>query len=318
MAEYKVLQHNDLRKRGGERLKIFVAKIKDGTEFFTAKGSVIFDKKQFDGLYAAMDIPGYSGSFKGKVVGGGPVVVEYPKEFFKTPEFGGKGAGSGTAAEDFYLTEFKGKLNAVFEIEKTSSIRLRCCVRIINCAGIISTPQTGRRAPKSDFSIVDVDGNQTGWLSHKAGRKPSDFQQYGGLSDSTFNSSTEVKKFMKDCAKKFPNGLPPKSSVARLVKDNSIITKSIYGVNYGAARGIENVDEFHQGSMTLKKSGKVYEIKSNHKGKNGDIPKSGGYECIYFARYTSDRGARVAGLFVGNARIGVFPAGKIVGTTQSI
>ena len=102
------------------------------------------------------------------------------------------------------------------------------------------------------------------------------------------------------------------------VEKSSIINKSIYGVDYSSKRGIDNIDEFHQGSMTLKKSGKVYEINSHHKGKNGDIPRSGGYECIYFARYTSDRGARVAGMFVGNARIGVFPAGKTVNTTQKI
>lgn len=316
MANYNILQHNDLTKRGGDRLAVFKAKIQKGEKFVTTKGDAVLDKKQAFPL-DAMDIKGFSATFSGKV-GSTKVKLEYPKDFYKTPEFGGKGAGSGTAAEDRYLTEFRNAIQEELIKAKKNYILIKINGRTIHVADIISTPQTTRRAPKADFSLLDENGKQVGWISHKAGSKPTDFQQYGGLSDEAFATNPEVKKFMADLVKMYPKGLPSGTSVMRKTKNKDVITKSIYGTDYGKAAGIQNVDEFHQGSMKLKKSGQSYTIESTHKGTNGDIPKGGGYDCIYFARYTSDRGANIAGKFIGNARVGVFPLGKAVKTTTEI
>jgi len=95
---------------------------------------------------------------------------------------------------------------------------------------------------------------------------------------------------------------------------------SVYGTAFGGEPAAENVDEFHQGTLKLKKlaGNATYEIISSHKGSNGSILDSGGYEPIYYARYTGDRGARVAGEFIENARIGVFPAAKAAKTSKLI
>lgn len=316
MANYNILQHNDLTKRGGERLKVFKEKIRTGDKFITTAGEVILDKKQAFNL-DVMDISGFSGVFTGKL-GGRKITLNYPKDFYKTPEFGGKGSGSGTAAEDRYLTEFRNNIQKELIASKKNYILVKINGRTIHVADIISTPQTTKRAPKADFSLLDETGKQVGWISHKAGSKPTDFQQYGGLSDDAFTNNTEVKKFMTDIIALYPKGLPSGVSVMRKTKNKDVILKSVYGTDYGKAAGIQNVDEFHQGSMTLKKSGQSYTIESTHKGTNGTIPKGGGYDCIYFARYTSDRGANVAGKFLPNARVGVFPLGKAVKTTAEI
>ena len=326
---YNPLKHNDLIKRGNiSRLENFIDMMDTGKLFLTTKGMVKLNKEQRtkDGekidtkkLFGLMQENGFSAQFSGVSEKGSPVQLQYPKDFFKTPEFGGKGAGSGTAAEDRYLKLFREEIQKTLQKEQKPYINLRIAGRTVRCADCISTPKgLSKRDPKADFIILDEKGQYVAFLSHKAGSKPQDFQQYGGLSDPAFGSDPDVKKFIQDLQKFYPNGLASGVSLMRPVKSKDVILKSIYGVEYGGKPGIQNVDEFHQGEMKLKKLGQTYEITSVHKGTNGDPVKSSGYEPIYFARYTGDRGASIAGLFIGKARIGVFPLGKAVRTTVTI
>lgn len=317
---YLILQHNDLIKRGPDRLDTFLDMIKGGIQFLTTKGLATLDKNvDLKQLRTAMLEKGYSSRFKAKNEKGQIIELLYPKDFYKTGQFGGKGAGSQTAAEDRNLKIFRDEIKAVLDKSGELYFNLNIGDRTVKCADCITVPAPPGRAPKADFAIVDPEGNQVAWISHKDGSKPQHFQQYGGLSDSAFASITEVKKFMEDIIKLFPDGLKSGVSLQRIVKDRTVIMKSVYGVNFGKSeRGINNVDEFHQGSMSLTRSGNTYKISSVHSGKNGSMLKGVGYEAIYFARYTTDRGANIAGKFVGKARIGVFPAGKAVKTTFTI
>ena len=318
--KYVALKHSDLTKRGGARTQVFIQKVKDGEPFMTNKGAVVIDKGELPNIEKGMDTRGYRDNLKAKTTDNKPTSVSYSREFLKTPEFGGKGAGFGTAAEDAHLAAFVKELETVFVAENQPIINLVINGRTVECAGIISTPQRGRRAPKSDFSIVNSKKEEVAFLSHKAGKKPSDFQQYGGLSADAFSGNEEVIQFMKDLKAKFPDGLDRGQSAFRLVQDNSVINMSVYGVDYGGAPGHENVDEFHQGFMKLKKKpgNATYEITSTHKGQNGGDIEGTGYEAIYYARYTGDRGANVAGEFINNARIGVFPRANAARTATEI
>lgn len=318
-TKYITLQHNDLTKRGAVRVGIFLKKIQDGSVFLTTKGEAILDKVQEADLEVGMYKSGFATKLKGKVKGS-TVILNYPKDFYKTYEFGGKGAGSGTAAEDRYLSLFREEINSALLKESAPYINIKINGRVVKVSGIISTPKpaTVKRAPKADFTLVDPSGKHVGWISHKAGSKPSDFQQYGGLSDSKFDRDEDVKSFMDDLLKKYPAGLASGISVMRKVKSTKVINYSIYGTDFGGLPGVNNVDEFHQGMMKLAKSFDYYVINSNHKGKNGEAINSPGYTPIYFARYTSDRGANVAGKFIANARLGVFPIGKAINTTIEI
>lgn len=318
MTQYKILSHNDLTRRGGYRIDIFVDKIKNGESFITTKGEVVLDKLNSIDLTSAMRSSGFKTTFKGKNKNLS-VTVDYPKDFYKTAEFGGKGVGAGTAAEDRNLTIFRTQLETLLEKEKISYINLKIGKRVVKVSNIISTPQAGlRRAPKSDFTLVDPYGVHVGWISHKDGSNPTHFQQYGGLSDIEFSSNPEVKKFMTDLVKLYPNGLTSGTSVMRKIKNKDVIFKSVYGLDYGKQPGPQNVDEFHQGIMKLVKSGSTYSIHSTHKGINGDLITGNGYDAVYYARYTSDRGANIAGLFIGKARVGVFPSAKAAKTSIEI
>lgn len=329
MTTYNQLKHNDLIKRGNtSRLENFIDMLKTAKLFLTTKGMVKLDKVQRtdkgeriepDALFGLMQKNGFSMQFRGNSEKGSPVLLQYPKDFFKTPEFGGKGAGSGTAAEDRYLKLFRQEIQNLLQKIQKPYFNLSIGKRVVRCADCITTPKgLAKRDPKADFIIIDEVGNYVAYISHKAGKKPTDFQQYGGLSDSAFSTDPDVKKFIQDVLKFYPKGLVPGISVMRKVKSKSVTMKSIYGVEYGGKPGIQNVDEFHQGEMLLKKMGANYYIDSTHKGMNGDDLMTAGYEAIYFARYTGDRGANIAGMFLEKARVGVFPAGKAVKTTIEI
>lgn len=328
--QYNPLKHNDLIKRGDiSRLENFIKMMKEGKLFTTTKGLVILNKSQVlknnkkvnpVQLFELMKDNGFSAVFNGKKENNQVVNLNYPKDFFKTPEFGGKGAGSGTAAEDRYLKLFKEELANTLRKEKAPYIKIKVAdSRIVKVSEIISTPKgLSKRDPKADFILVDPDGKYVGFISHKAGSKATDFQQYGGLSDTEFANNAEVKKFVSELARLYPQGLVSGMSVKRTIKNKDVIFKSIYGVEYGKGPSIQNVDEFHQGEMKLTKRGTSYVIISTHKGINGEMINAAGYKPIYYARYTGDRGANIAGVFVNKARIGVFPEAKAANTAVEL
>ena len=313
---YAKLKHNDLTKRGGYRIQTFLDKIRDGETFLTTKGLVKINKSQYSEIAAQMPASGYSADLKAKNDKNAVITVKYPAEFFKTPEFGGKGVGFGTAAEDAYLGRFRKELEEVLKKENQPAIKMRVGGRLVMVSGIESTPGT----PKSDFHLLGPKGEEVAWLSHKAGSKPTDFQQYGGLSASVFSKNKEVKSFMKAVLTKYPNGLDRGQGVYRPVKDNTVIQQSVWGVGWtqNGKRGRDNVDEFHQGVMTLVKRNNIYAISSSHQGKNGDKLDGNGYEAIFYARFTTDRGANIAGVFLPRARVGVFPRAKAGNTAEKI
>ena len=300
MAEkdmYAILKHSDLTKRGGARIPIFLKKIKDREEFLTTKGSVVIKPPPPD--TSDFSKPGHKQDFE--TIRNGK--IKYPNQFFKTPDLGGKGVGFGTRAEDRELAGLRNEIEKQMEKDKSSVLKMIVGGRQIIVAGVASTPGV----PKSDFHLLDDKGQEVAWISHKDGSGPGDFQQYGGLSHRVFANNNEVKSFMQALQKQFPDGLKRGDSAYRECKDKSVILRSVWGVDYGKKRGRNNVDEFHQGPMKLKKVSGKYKIISRHYDTNGSLPK-GGYRAIYYARYTGDRSGRIAGVIVKDARIGVFPS----------
>jgi len=303
MAENTFLQlkHYDLAKRGFARVPVFIDKVKDKEYFSTDKGAVMITSPTWKVLDASMRVNGYSAMMKGKTDKGKAVTVKYPHEFHKTPEFGGKGKGSGTAAEDRELSGLRKEIERAMVKNGISVLPMIVGKKKCMVIGVESTFGT----PKSDFHLVDAKGEAVAWISHKDGSTAKDFQQYGGLADKIFKNNKEVTSWMNALKKQFPDGMKSGDTAWRNVRSTTLIKQSVWGIDYGKDRGKNNVDEFHQGPMKIKKRGRNFYIQSKHQDNNGALPK-GDYKAIFYARYTGDRGANAGGVTVGTARVGVF------------
>lgn len=314
---------NDLgkmRKRG--RISVLVDKIKNGEEILTTKGLVVLDKKievngvehDVKSMQQTLEDPKSTNTKVKFFVKGKAISID---DTFKTPEFGGRGAGSGEAAEDAYLTSFRNNLLQTIESEGAPYITIIIKGRQEKVTDIIKTPPyRGDRNPKSDFSLIGLDGStQVGFISHKAGSGPKDFQQYGGISkDKQLASNSKVQDFAQAVKDARPDGLVSGDKLTRKVKDPKVKQLTLYGPEAGKKPSPYNVDEFHQGQMSLKGARGVYKIISTHKVIRPKVPK-GGYEPTYVARYNK-RTQSVGDIKIDNARLGVFAKDQYTNTTK--
>ena len=205
----------------------------------------------------------------------------------KSAEFGGKGAGSGTLKEDIELQSLIKQLNDIRKKQKTGTVPIKVGGKTFNVADAITTPGT----PKSDFHLVDGDGKEVVWISHKDGRTARDFQQWGGISkrsEPTIFSHPETQSFIDDLKKTYPDGLPRRTTLYRKIKDDKLKNFSVYGNQYGNDEGRQNVSILIQGPVKLQKSGNVYKFVSNHVHYNGE-KMTGDFEPVLTAIYKGDR-----------------------------
>jgi len=313
---YNRLKHSDITKNP-DRVKTFFDKLKNGGSFLSVKGEFIFDKKEVERITPKEYLRrGYNTAVKG-TVDGKRISLQYPKDFFKSPDFGGQPKGKFTAAEDKELVRIQKKLSAILKRDKLAAIDLKIGKRTVECAGIISTPHVGRYAPKADFSIVDSQNNQVAWISHKDGKSAKDFQQYGGMTDEGTNGEFKNNKDFKDFITAMMiaatdgeieefDGLVSGDMFYRPVKDPVVARKAVYGMDYGKAFGPNNVDEFHLGEVKFKGSRGKYSLDSVHKGINGAIP-TGDFAATYVTRYQKPD-QTVLGMKIPSSRTGIFTA----------
>ena len=210
------------------------------------------------------------------------------RDLAKSPEFGGKGAGSGTRAEDEALADLKKKFYAILDKETVPYI----LVKIGKKTEIVASIESTKGTPKSDFHFMDATGKEVFWISHKKGNKANDFQQYGGMQELSFTNSKDMASFVaavKDVlgdVKRFPL----KTAFARKVTDPALTMMTMYGKEYkrGKADGQQNIDVLFQGMMNFKRVGStggipVYTITSNHTVLHGQKP-TGEYETYFYVR----------------------------------
>ena len=289
---YKHLTAGELLKPGREgRGTTIIDKINGNEEFLLKGGGTVRIKKDSEitkNFRAALDAADAAALNKFEFPGQDGKTYKL-NNFLKSPEFGGKGSGSGTRAEDAALSAFKKELYNVLNKENVPFIYIKIGKRIEKVSEIESTPGT----PKADFHMKDPTGKEVFWLSHKKGRKANDFQQYGGMVE--IQNETEVKQFVKDLKAQLQkdhgdaNRFPMKTGYYRPVKARSVIMKTMYGKDYrsGKASGRQNIDVLYQGPMTLKKikdgDTPTYEIRSNHTVLHGQSPRAD-YEAYYYVR----------------------------------
>lgn len=222
-------------------------------------------------------------------------------DFVKTPEFGGKGEGASTAKEDAALMSLQDQIKAAKKKEGSATINIRIGTKVYKVADAASTPGT----PKSDFHLLDNNGQEIAWISHKDGSEPKDFQQWGGMTESgerEIYNHPETQKFIKDMQKLYPDGLPPATTVARKIKSSKLKNMAVYGNEYGGEYSRQNVTLMLQGSVKLTKSGTSYSITATHTHLNGE-DMTGGYEPVFMAIYKGDR----SNFGLKGTRVGISP-----------
>lgn len=291
---FKKLTAGEILKPGREgRGDTIIDKINDGDPFLLMNGKTVVFKKNEEQLKAirkALDERDNAALNSMEFMGKDGKTYKL-NQLAKSTEFGGKGAGSGTRAEDAALSAFRKELAAVFEKELVPFIYLKIGKKTEKVASIESTPGT----PKADFHMMDETGKEVFWISHKKGSKANDFQQYGGMPELKNENSKDMQKFVDDVMKELEamgsaGKFPMKTAFARPVKDNNIKLKTLFGKEYksGKADSRQNIDVLYQGPMKLKKIGTkdnipVYTITSNHTELHGTDPK-GDYEPWYYVR----------------------------------
>lgn len=287
MSEYKKLTPGELLKPGREgRGETLCTKLENGDDFVLYDGSLLKFKK--DKAVIATIRTGLSQK-SNAILGAVQLTSTTGKNYkisdlAKTPEFGGKGAGSGTRAEDEALTDIIAKLQKLLEEEKKPYINVDINGKVVKCAGFESTFGT----PKSDFHILDTEGNQVAWISHKKGTRAKDFQQYGGMVE--LSGAKELEQFVTDVKEHLKKGnsegaLPMKTAFARKVKDKTVKMKTLFGKDYKTSGpdSVQNIDVLYQGVLGFKKVGKKYVITSSHTVFHGEEP-TGDYEPYYYVR----------------------------------
>lgn len=177
--------------------------------------------------------------------------------------------------------------------------------------------KTPNNAVKSDFELEQLKNNaykSVIWISHKAGTKASDFQQYGGISDvgePEIAKHAETLDFISDLQKAYTSRLTSGMNLYRPIKDPVLKNKSVYGNEFtaGGINGRQNVTALLQGKVTLTKVNKsdkfwVLSTESKKVHLNGD-EMTGEYEPVFAASFR-DRNSK----YMKCARLGIYPRAK--------
>jgi len=321
---WKNLSAAELLKPGREgRADNFIDKIENGEPFFMKDGHTITLENDPD-IVAALKAGIKSRThavingieFKEK----GNSKVHKMTKFAKTPEFGGKGKGSGLTAENRTLTALKKELEIVLDRELVPYVELKIGKKIANISSIASTPGT----PKSDFHFLGPDDEEVVWISHKDGRAPKDFQQYGGFIE-LGNTSRDLLNFTKavkaalqqqhPLSSKNGTKMPSGVSYYREVKDLRVSKKTLYGKDYrGTGSGRQDIDGLYQGPMAFKKvaggTGEIprYELTANHIIITPTVPHDE-YKPYYYVRVESAK----TQFGITGGRFMIIAKGQVVG-----
>lgn len=267
------------------RIDVFLDKFKNKKPFHLASGKeIIFD---YNPTVEKIMKSRNQRAMRDIILLGSDGVYHKLSALGKDKDFGGKGAGFAVRSEEMELTRFNDQLDDIKSRINRGVVPVKIGNTIYEVAAGVITPGT----PKSDFHLVDYKGNEIVWISHKKGRTPKDFQQYGGVSrlkEPNIHNHPEVQAFINDLKEKYPNGLDRATSFYRTIKDSKLKNLSVYGNDYGRALGRQNVSILLQGPVKLTKSGKNYVFTSNQVYYNGD-EIDGGYEPVLAAIYKGDR-----------------------------
>lgn len=222
---------------------------------------------------------------------------------YKDSEFSNRTQDT-TMQQDIQVKSIANQIENIKHSTNKRFVRVRIGNDYYDIVSVIDSPF----GSKSDFNFINTSGDYVGFVSHKHGNSPRDFQQWSGTSkrfqESIFNHP-ETQSFIEELVKRFDNGLPPASSVARKIVDEKLKMMSCFGFDYGTDFGLNNVNAIMQGSLLLKNQGDCYLLKGSHNViLNGSLPTYS-YEPVFIAVHKKDRSDHG----IKDARVTINPIG---------
>lgn len=296
---FRLLSFSELKKRGGLRLKKLHNYIESGKPLTNTQEEEValqYNDSDYAELFANADIQGLKDIGK-SAINNFPFFKDTKGNNYtfnmllKTPDFGGKGKGSGTMVEDENLYLLKAELNKLIDAEG-GELKVKIKGQpVYNVTGA----ETQSGMPKSDFNLTNSEGKPIVFISHKkaGGKGPSanDFIRWSGYTAyaehpevETFNNA--IKKWLVDNNQE---GLPNKTRFVVPIEDNTLIKELIYGPEYGKAFSKENVNIVIQGEVRFEpQPDGTYLLTGEHVLTPPEIP-TGEYAPYLTAAYRGDR-----------------------------
>lgn len=212
----------------------------------------------------------------------------------KTAEFGGKGKNGSLLAEMEYLSLFK---NKIYSIASPFNIQFNN----ILYTNIVDVKKSNYSS-KSDFELIDNNGNSVFWISHK------DYTFHGWSGCKSFVDIPIVQNFVNDVKIITSNIMPHSITYGRPIPDNNtdVKYKSIFGKEYNGSYSENNVQMVAIGSLKLNNiQDNTYTISSYKYWYNtGNYIDFQEYSPVMMAMYKGDR----SNFDVKGARFDIWPS----------
>lgn len=210
-----------------------------------------------------------------------------------------------TAKQDEQIEELSYLINQI----KESSVLGYVPIKITNEIYKVVSVKSLNNKSKADFCLTTIDGIDIGFVSHKHGSSPKDFQQWSGTSkrfQSEIFDHKETQSFIKELTNIFNETLPPASTVARKIQDTRLKHVAVFGNDYGNDYSQDNVEAVMQGNLDLKPFEGYYMLTGSHYTiKNGEDPLYG-YDPVFMAVHKKDRRDH----WIKNCRLTINPIGS--------
>lgn len=284
---------------------IFAKRIAIGQGFYIVNSDklVILHTNILDNLVSIEDLNKYKISSSIVLPTANGEVVKL-SSLYKDSEFASRTQNS-TARQDEEIFNLSLIMDTIKEQTKKDYVTIKIVNNIYN---VKSIKILGDKS-KADFCFMDLDNKRVGFVSHKYGTSPRDFQQWSGTSkrfQHKIADHPETISFVSDLKELFKDGCPKASTVARKIIDPELKKVAVFGNEFGLKFSKDNVEAVMQGKLALEPSGEAFILSGSHYTiPNGELPLYG-YDPVFMAVHKKDR----ADHWISNCRVTINPIGS--------
>lgn len=297
------LSLKELQKRNN--FYIFVKRISIGQGFYVVNSDklIILHPNILENILDIQDLNKYQ-IHRSIVLPTADGEVVKLSSLYKDSEFANRTQYS-TAKQDEQINNIANDIEKIKQSAGKSYVPIKINNNIYNVTAIKSLDDKS----KADFCFTDIHGNDVGFISHKDGSSPRDFQQWSGTSkrfQEAIAMHPETISFISDLKDLFKDGCPRASTVARKIIDPQLKKIAVFGNIYGASFNKDNVEAVMQGKLALQPSGEAFMLSGSHYTiPNGELPLYG-YDPVFMAVHKKDR----ADHWIQNCRVTINPIGS--------